>query len=243
MNTNSNSPPVLFLDFDGTISKRDAIDCILESFADSSWLTIEDDWRAGRIGSRECLRQQMRLVRATESELIELLNTLELDEGLTLLLETCRAHDIKAHIISDGFDYCIHRILASKGNFALTRLLRDVSICASHLETNASNEWQTDFPYFHQSCAHGCATCKPAVMRLLNPHNAPSVFVGDGLSDRYAAQVADLVFAKKGLANYCREKQLKFTSYDDLFEVAEHLNQLMHSNTSIESQTLRQATA
>ena len=54
----SHNTPILFLDFDGTISERDAIDALLEAFADSRWLVIEEEWKAGRIGSRECLREQ-----------------------------------------------------------------------------------------------------------------------------------------------------------------------------------------
>jgi len=42
--------PVLFLDFDGTITRRDAVDAILEKFADPRWLAIEEDWKSGRIG-------------------------------------------------------------------------------------------------------------------------------------------------------------------------------------------------
>jgi len=51
--------PILFLDFDGTISRRDAVDAILETYADPKWLTFEAEWSAGRIGSRDCLRAQM----------------------------------------------------------------------------------------------------------------------------------------------------------------------------------------
>ncbi|PYS76594.1 MAG: phosphatase, partial [Acidobacteria bacterium] len=45
--------PILFLDFDGTISERDAIDAMLEAFAAPEWLAVEEEWQAGRIGSRE----------------------------------------------------------------------------------------------------------------------------------------------------------------------------------------------
>ena len=69
----SGQSPILFLDFDGTISERDAVDAILEEFADSRWLAVEEEWKAGRIGSRECLRAQMSLVSATPAEVNALL--------------------------------------------------------------------------------------------------------------------------------------------------------------------------
>jgi len=61
--------PILFLDFDGTISRRDAVDVILETYADPKWLAFEAEWREGRIGSRDCLRAQMSLVRASRKQI------------------------------------------------------------------------------------------------------------------------------------------------------------------------------
>ena len=70
----TDSRPVVFLDFDGTISRCDVVDAILEAYADPGWLQIEATWQAGGIGSRECLRAQMSLVRATRASLDRLLD-------------------------------------------------------------------------------------------------------------------------------------------------------------------------
>ena len=50
-------------DFDGTVTRTDAVDNILERFADPSWEAIEDEWLSGKIGSRECLGRQLALVK------------------------------------------------------------------------------------------------------------------------------------------------------------------------------------
>jgi len=224
--------PVVFLDFDGTITLRDAVDAILETFATPHWLVIEEEWKSGRIGSRECLDAQMRLVHAKKDQVDALLDSIEVDEGLVTLLETCAAHAVEVHIISDGFDYCIDRIL---GRTQLARHLRGVRILSSHMEPDA-DRWRVDFPSFHQSCGHGCATCKPAMMSLLNSTGAPTIFVGDGLSDKYAAASADFVFAKDRLAAYCRARQIAHSQYNNLSEVAEQVDELMRSNVSITRQ-------
>ncbi len=216
--------PMLFLDFDGTVSRCDAVDLILEHCADERWLAIEEEWRSGLIGSRECLQCQMALVRATPRELNRLLSTIEVDEGLGALLATCAEQKVPVHIISDGFDYCIHRILARATTApTIVEHLRHVRIYSSHLEPAGDSSWNVAFPYFKQSCTHGCATCKPAVMRLLNPLDAPTIFVGDGFSDRYAAGEAGLVFAKKSLARYCREQSIAHIAYESLADVATQL--------------------
>jgi 2,3-diketo-5-methylthio-1-phosphopentane phosphatase len=232
---------ILFLDFDGTITLRDAVDAILEAYADPEWLTFETEWRAGRIGSRDCLRAQMNLVRASRRQLDALLDEIEIDEGLVALLEICAAHNIPAHIVSDGFDYCIRRIL-SRESERVHALPRGARVCASRLERRGQ-VWRTEFPFFHQTCGHGCATCKPAVMRLLNPRNAPALFVGDGLSDRYAVDSADLVFAKNGLATYCKENGIEHTSFLNLNDVAADLDRWVVSRTFMKNEVGKRASA
>ncbi|MGI9035308.1 MAG: MtnX-like HAD-IB family phosphatase [Pyrinomonadaceae bacterium] len=216
--------PILFLDFDGTISCRDAIDAILEKFADKSWQIVEEKWKSGAIGSRACLSEQVALISATTAEIDALLGEMKLDAGFEKLLKICRRFQVKSHIISDGFDYCIKRILSNSAAG------RNLPVCSSHLEYR-NGAWQTDFPYFPEGCKHGCATCKPQVMKNLNRENAPMIFVGDGLSDRYAAQTADLVFAKKGLAKFCAERKIKFSAYENLFDVAQRLEKLLSAHS------------
>jgi 2,3-diketo-5-methylthio-1-phosphopentane phosphatase len=228
--------PIVFLDFDGTITQRDAVDAILEKFADRRWLEIEEEWKQGRIGSRECLAAQMRLVRATKEQIDALLDSIEIDEGFEKLLETCAAQGVETHIISDGFDYCIDRILA-RPSLNLKARMNGTRIFSSHLEAN-QDRWLVDFPSFHQSCGHGCATCKPAMMSLLNRHGGPTIFVGDGLSDKYAATAADLVFAKDKLATFCSEREIAHRQYRNLADVAEQLDSLLRSNAVIEREVI-----
>jgi 2-hydroxy-3-keto-5-methylthiopentenyl-1-phosphate phosphatase len=224
--------PIVFLDFDGTITRTDVVDSILQAYADPAWSLIEEEWKAGRIGSRECLRSQMNLVRARPEELDALLYGIEVDEGFAVILDICARHHVPTHIISDGFDYCIERVLV-RPRLALRSRLPRVRVFASHLEPDGY-AWHVRFPYFRRLCAHGCATCKPAVMDWLNPDGSPTIFVGDGLSDRYAASNANLVFGKS-LGSYCREHGITYVGYTDLGEVAPRLEELLRSGLDLKS--------
>jgi len=211
--------PVVFLDFDGTISRLDVVDAILDRFAGEEWLRIEQQWKAGRIGSRACLAGQIALVRATAEQIDDLLASIQIDRGFLTLLDALAATGVRSHIVSDGFDYCIGRILRQVPASHHARLA-EVSVHASHLEPAAADRWDTAFRHMEHECEHGCATCKPAVMAALNAAGAPSIFVGDGLSDRYAAAAADVVFAKDKLAAYCAEQAIAFHRYETLADVA-----------------------
>jgi 2-hydroxy-3-keto-5-methylthiopentenyl-1-phosphate phosphatase len=227
-----NTRPIVFFDFDGTITRTDVVDSILQAYADPAWSLIEEEWKAGRIGSRECLRSQMTLVRARPQELDALLEGIEVDEGFAALLDICARHHVATHIISDGFDYCIERVLGRPA-LPLRSYLPRVRVFASHLEPDG-HTWHVEFPYFQRLCSHRCATCKPAVMDWLNPDGASTIFVGDGLSDRYAATNANLVFGKN-LGSYCREHGITYVGYTDLGEIAPQLEELLRSGLDLKS--------
>ena len=170
----------------------------------------------------------MGFVRASRQQIDTLLDGVQVDAGFVPLLELCAGRGIPVHIISDGFDYCIRRILQRSGPDA-SRLLRHTQIYASHLEPSEAGPWLVDFQFPSQGCEHGCATCKPWAMQQLNPDRGPAIFVGDGLSDRYAARSADVVFAKTGLAVFCADQKIPHHRYDDLGHVAAQIDELLRA--------------
>jgi 2,3-diketo-5-methylthio-1-phosphopentane phosphatase len=224
--------PTVFLDFDGTITIQDATDAILDAYADPEWLRIEEAWKAGHIGSRECLTAQMALVTATRQDVDLLLDRIEIDAGFVTLLDVCADLSVPVHIVSDGFDYGIHRIL-TRPSLHLASHLQGMRILSSHLRPD-HDRWHVSFTFPVESCVHGCATCKPAAMELLNDGGTPAIFIGDGLSDRYAAVAADLVFAKEKLADFCETRAIAYTPYDNLATIAEQLEERLRPPRTVQ---------
>jgi 2,3-diketo-5-methylthio-1-phosphopentane phosphatase len=227
----SGADAVVFLDFDGTITVRDATDAILETFADPEWQQLEKAWSSGRIGSRECLAAQMALVTATRDQLDLLLGEIGVDPGFAMLLEACAARAVPVHIVSDGFDYCIGRILGCQ-HPAVVQRLTNSQIVSSTLRLD-QGRWRATFTLPPEPCAHGCATCKPAAMARLKAPGAIAIFVGDGMSDRYAATCADIVFAKDTLAAYCETVSIPYTPYATLATVAGAIERLLRSGLTL----------
>src|ERR1700712_2492628 len=92
----------IFVDFDGTISLEDTTDVVLERFADPSWQKVESEWRAGPIGSPECMKRQVELIRATPEELDTLCEEIPLDPHFPDLVALCRQKGIPITVVSDG---------------------------------------------------------------------------------------------------------------------------------------------
>jgi 2,3-diketo-5-methylthio-1-phosphopentane phosphatase len=208
--------PIIFSDFDGTIAQVDATDAILNEFAEPEWQKAEEEWLAGLIGSRECLRRQMSLVRASAHDLDALIDSIPLDPGFSAFQRWTRERRLPFYVVSDGFDYVIRRILRRCGVGGL--LLNGSHLFASSMRLE-DGALRVDFPHSPAPCAHGCATCKPEVIRRLGVSHSPVIFIGDGLSDRFAVEVANVVFAKGKLLAYCRDRGVgatPFSTFEDI---------------------------
>ncbi|CAM5463887.1 hypothetical protein RLIN73S_03323 [Rhodanobacter lindaniclasticus] len=56
-------------DYDGTVSVEGVIDSLLDRFGRRGWEVLEQEWRAGRFGSRECMAGQVEMLQTTRAEL------------------------------------------------------------------------------------------------------------------------------------------------------------------------------
>ncbi len=212
--------PVFFSDFDGTIAQVDVTDVILAEFADPAWREVEDDWVDGRIGSRECLKRQMAMVEASAKELDALIDTVPLDPHFAEFHALIRERGIPFYVVSDGFDYAIRRVLRNCGVDG--ELLNGSHLFSSSMHVRGRGV-EVDFPHWPEVCAHGCATCKPEVIRRVRGDNRPVIFIGDGLSDRFAVEEADVVFARDRLLAYCRQHHVACTAFETFAEIDQHL--------------------
>ena len=212
---NVNSP-VVFTDFDGTITQLDVTDEILSQLAHPSWRDVEQEWMRGLIGSRECLERQIALVDASAEDLHALIDAVPIDPAFTAFHHFAHKRGIPLYILSDGFDYVIARVLKRAGVDGPLRNGMHLFASALRLE---GRRLIPSFPHSSQPCEHGCATCKAALLRRLGEGRHPIIFVGDGLSDRFAVDQADVVFAKRQLLAYCREHGIACHPFDTFADV------------------------
>jgi len=200
----------VFVDFDGTISVGDTTDLILERFADPSWLGVEADWVAGRIGSRECLARQIDLIRATPEALDAFARGSAIDPHFAGFAALCATHRLPLTVVSDGLDRVATAMLARAG-------LRP-PIVANHLEWLGADRWRLGFPHAREDCRAAAGHCKCAT--LAAEPDGLRVLVGDGRSDFCAAASADLVIAKGALAVHCGNNAIPFERFTDFADAS-----------------------
>lgn len=195
----------IYLDFDGTITKEDSIDTLLESHASSEWKTIEQLWLDGEISTDNCLKQQIRLLHINEYQLNEFIDSLEIQEGFTEFIEAAYSKcDIV--IVSDGLDYIIHRVLK--------RALRvNLTVHANHLHVS-NNHFEVLFPNADKkSCTEFLCKCRH--FKIAHP----CLFAGDGHTDFCFARKADTVFAKHKLKWYCEQNKIPHIPFENFWDI------------------------
>lgn len=192
----------IYCDFDGTITKEDAVNSFFEKFASPDWTDSEELWRHGKITSRENAIIQVGKVRKlSEDELFGFINSIEIDEYFVEFCDFLKSKNIKLVILSDGFDLFISE--------TLKRLkITDVEFYANHVELN-DNKLTIEFPYYNSSCEIGAGMCKCNKVK-----EKDFFYIGDGVSDLCVAKKARRLFAKKALLKYCEENDFKCIPFE-----------------------------
>jgi 2-hydroxy-3-keto-5-methylthiopentenyl-1-phosphate phosphatase len=196
----------LILDWDGTVTVDDTLIVALREFG--NWQVYLDAAAAlarGEITLHEEIRRDAESITAPIEEVAGWLrDNLELRPGFHELAEAYRPL-----IVSSNFRQLIEPILEREG---------------IELEVRA-NEVKWDPDGWRATFRNGerCGTCGEPCKRADLPANGEVVYVGDGYSDRCAAQAADRIFARDGLARYLDGQGVAYEVFDDLHDVARAL--------------------
>ena len=170
--------------------------CCLKSSQIPAGKQIEEDWKAGRIGSRECLVRQIDLVRATPSQFDTFVAGIEIDPGFPGLRRPLPGRGTRHYRRFGWSGSCRQfRILARTG-IKLPHF-------ANHLEWLGADRWRLAFPL--------CPQRLPGFVGQLQMPASPrppsarreSWSATDGPIFALRSG-ADLVFAKAALARHCR---------------------------------------
>ncbi|QQZ40944.1 MtnX-like HAD-IB family phosphatase [Pseudomonas sp. SK3(2021)] len=195
-------------DFDGTITRTDVIDNVLQRFADPSWEDIEQQWLDGHIGSRECLSRQLALVKASPAELLACFDSVEIDPDFPDFVDHVIGLGASLEVVSDGIEQGIARILAR-------HYVSLLPILANRLRQVDQRSWRIDFPHASDACRAASGNCKCKS----TPKGKRVLVIGDGQSDLCVAASADFVFAKGRLAEYCQGNAIPHATFDSFAEL------------------------
>jgi len=219
-------------DFDGTITKQDSTDFVLENFAAPEWEEIEKDWKSGKISSTECMVAQAELINTTPEELTSSLSRVKTDPYFVEFIELCDFWNADVSILSDGYDFNISNILAREG-------LENLKVEANKLEYLGENNFKFTAQHHAPDCRAKAGPCKCSKI----DRNAYTILIGDGRSDFCAAQSSDMVIAKDSLLDFCRQKGIPHIPFRNFRDVKNIIRYMLMNKPQMETKPIPEVTA
>jgi 2-hydroxy-3-keto-5-methylthiopentenyl-1-phosphate phosphatase len=208
------SDRTIVVDFDGTVTKTDLLDTIASRFGDPEvYQEVEDGLDEGRMSLREVITREFRPVRKPLDEVVRWeLENVEMRPGFGELVGLARERGWRLVIVSSGFHELIEPILEREG--------LDVELHANRVDPDPEG-WIVDWRY-DDTCENCGESCKRSIVRQFGG-DGEIVYIGDGYSDRCAAESSDKIFATRGLARYLTERGIDFELFEDFHTVARSL--------------------
>ncbi len=209
--------PIIYCDFDGTITLKDTLVHILDTFGSPDWRDIELRVKSGEIGCATSLVEEFNTFHGSwEDVQHSLLNNINIDTTFLTFLSFCRENDIEFIVLSGGFSRFIDLIFSKEGVDGVQYFSNEIFFNGNKAELN--------YPYFNQECG-SCGHCKSSHVRL-SKHKRffPIIYIGDGTTDRCPVKEADLVFAKDSLARYCTRNDISFIEWKTFGDIQNYLS-------------------
>lgn len=205
----------IFIDFDGTVTTTDVGETMFLEFGNKEKVEeIIEGLLTDRMSSKDCWLALCESVsHINKNELDKFINEVTVEPTFKNFIEFCVNNEIDYFILSDGFDYYIKRILEKEK-------LGDVKFYSNILEIS-NNKLIPSFPHLDMDSPES-ANCKRNHIINNSGDEEYTVFIGDGNSDRYAAQFCDFVFAKSDLLKYCERERISyypFKNFDDVKQI------------------------
>jgi len=202
-------PLHVFSDFDGTITLPDTLMFLTERLGAGPEHYRETGrlLREGALSLREAVARDIGTLRAPFAEAAALLRAhVAVDAGFTPFARWCAASDIPLTILSGGFEEIVDVLLGPTG--APVREVRANRFRPGTWECC----FRDDSPHGHD---------KAAAVQSARAGGRHTIMIGDGISDREPAAVADVVFARRGrdLAAWCRTRGIACEEYDTFHDV------------------------
>ncbi len=210
---------LVLVDFDGTITARDADFVIAElargrAAARAVYEPVAQAYEALEIGLTEYFERYLTGLGLTAAELGRHAGAVPCRPGFDEVVAACleRGHGLR--VVSEGLDAYIEPVL---------RLLGAANLPLSCNRLVEGPEGLRVLPPIDGEACERCLNCKGVHVRRARARGLRVAMVGNGASDLCAARHADLVLARDTLATLCHAEGLHFEPWESFAEVLSSL--------------------
>jgi 2-hydroxy-3-keto-5-methylthiopentenyl-1-phosphate phosphatase len=202
---------LILVDFDGTITARDADFVIADAArgpvaAQAVYGPLAAAYEGLEIGLAEYFEGYLTGLELSAAEIAAHAGAVPCRPGFPALVAACAAQGWGLRVVSEGLDVYIRPMLAALGAGGVT-------LSCNRL-VEGDDGPQVLPPADGEPCPR-CLNCKGAHVRRAHAAGQRVVMVGNGASDLCAAREADLVFARDILAVLCAAEGIPFLAWED----------------------------
>jgi HAD superfamily phosphoserine phosphatase-like hydrolase len=211
-------PLAIFSDFDGTITHPDTLNILAETYGGKDFRrAIGRRIASGEVSLRDGILEELAVIRGSLEENLDFLRRhVMIDPEFPGFAQWCEQQKIPLTVLSSGMKEVIEQFLRPLE-------LNHVRILANHLVIT-NGLWSLEF-LDGSDWGHD----KGVAIRQARAEGYCTVFLGNGLSDRGAAENADIIFTKGSLAAFCDAQNIPHLPFQSFAEVKSYLASFLHA--------------
>ena len=210
---------VVLVDFDGTITEEDIGVILLKRYSTTDWVRLEARFARGEVDIQQNMQQQFSYVPHDAAALVEYARSVAtIRPGWPEFVQYCAETGLKVAVVSGGLDFYVHGLLPpSDPPLDVHSLLAVYS---------AGSGWQVTLPDAGAS-EEAPEGFKEDIVRRYRRRYRQVWFIGNGVSDRGAARVADRLWAVEPLLSWCHTHDINATPFETFHDVRAEVQELL----------------
>jgi len=223
--------PIIFCDFDGTITETDNIVSLMTQFVPEESEKIAKAMMEQKLTFKDGVSAMFELLSTKQKDTVikYLLDTAIIREGFDDFVRFAQEKHIPFYIVSGGVDFFIEPLLKKYGPFSGI-YCNSADFSEQQIKLVFPNSCDEECEKFE---TQGCGCCKPSVMRKVAQRDHFKIVIGDSLSDFEAAKQADLVLARDHLIKRCEDLHLPYKRFETFYDCLEAVKELMDAEKAV----------
>lgn len=202
-------------DFDDTAAEQNVAHLLLDRFKGDGWRRLLKRFRDGTIPPKEYFEAPFRAIAATRREMqTHVREAASLRYGFAELADYCARNGVELAIVTHGLDFYVQALLEHNGLGWVPTYPVNAHFTPAGI--------RFEYRYTKPGCQEW-GNCKCTVVERYAKAEYRVLYVGDGASDFCPARKADLVVARTGLLEMCREEGLLHHELRDFTDVIKAL--------------------
>lgn len=208
--------PVVFCDFDGTITAEETFVAMLKQFAPEVAQEIIPKLYTHEISLRSGVRRMLESIPSKAyGEIIEFSKTKEMRPGLVELIDFLDSQGVPLVVVSGGIRIMVETVLGELVNRVAGIYAVDVETDGPNLRVYSEFEGDTEL------------LAKVRVMELYK--GDPKIAIGDSVTDLNMAIAAPVVFARDRLSEYLDKRKKPYIAWTDFLDIRDRLREIWNA--------------